>query len=136
LAPRNLDGEVEEEANRLLANLAHHVLEESEALTPVLHERVALRHRAQTDSVFQVVHLVEVVTPAAVDDAQHHTTLKLTHRGSAELLLTARVRVTGIREHLLQQEVARHATSRTGLREQLIDRDRDGVDRAKLGPER
>ena len=59
---------------------AHHVLEQREALALVLDQRVALRHRAQADAVLEVVHLVEVVAPAAVDHREHDAALELAHR--------------------------------------------------------
>ena len=38
-----------------------------------------LAHRAQVDALLQVVHLLEVLAPALVDDAQHHLTLDVAH---------------------------------------------------------
>ena len=49
------------------------------------------RHRPQADALLEVVHLVEVVAPAAVDNAEHHAALELAHRGGAERRLTAAV---------------------------------------------
>src|SRR6185295_7268297 len=73
----DLDLEVEEEADRLLADRTHHVLIQREALALVLDQRVALSHRAKSDAVFQVVHLVEVVTPAPIDHREHDSALEL-----------------------------------------------------------
>ena len=67
------------------------MLEHREALALVLDQRVALGHGAQADAVLQVVHLVEVVAPAAVDHREHDAALELAHGGRAELLLAALV---------------------------------------------
>ena len=85
----DIDLDVEEVADRLFLDRLVHRLEELEALALVLDQRVALGHRAQADALLEVVHLVEVLTPLAVEDRQHDATLDLTHDLLAQLLLTA-----------------------------------------------
>ena len=60
--------DVEQEADRLFFQCVEHAGEHVIALTLVLHQRVALRHRPQTDALLEVVHLVEVLAPLAVED--------------------------------------------------------------------
>ena len=49
-----------------------------------LDQRIALSHRAQADSIFEVVHLVKVVAPATIDYREHDATLELAHGGLSE----------------------------------------------------
>src|SRR6202044_3080873 len=65
-----LDRDVEQEADGLFFEALQHPGEHVKAFTLVLDQRVALRHRAQADALFEVVHLVEVLTPFPVDDVQ------------------------------------------------------------------
>ena len=61
--------------------LAEHL----EALALPLDQRVLLAHGPQVDALLQVVHLVEVLAPALVDDLQHDLALDLAHGLGAEL---------------------------------------------------
>src|SRR5690606_28984469 len=105
----DLDLEVEEEAAGLLANRAHHLLEHRVALALVLDERVALGHGTKADAVLRVVHRVEVITPATVDDREHHPALELAQRRAAQLLLAALVGELRVGDDLAADEVAVHA---------------------------
>ncbi len=87
----DLDLQVEQVADGLLLDAVHHRGEHVEALTLVLDQRVLLRHRAQADALLEVVHLVEVLTPLAVEDRQHDPALQLPHDLGAELGLTGLV---------------------------------------------
>src|SRR5690606_27248001 len=131
----HLDLEVEEEPYRLFTNLAHHRLVHGEALTLVLDQRVALGHRPQPDAVLEVVHLVEVVAPAAVDHREHHAALQLTHGRLTQRVGALLVGNTRVREQLAAQEVAGYPTARTRLVEYLVDRDRHREERAEFRPE-
>src|SRR5690606_9985370 len=55
--------QVEHQADGLLLQRVEHRIEHVEALTLVLHERIALGHRPQPDALLEVIHLVEVLTP-------------------------------------------------------------------------
>ena len=58
------------------AELGEHAL----ALARVLDERILLRHRAQVHALAQVVHVLEVLAPADVDDLEDHEPLELAHQ--------------------------------------------------------
>ena len=58
--------------------------EHLEAFALPLGERVLLAHRPEVDALLEVVHLLEVLAPTLVDDAQHHLALDLAHRVLAE----------------------------------------------------
>src|ERR1700730_8971642 len=75
-----LDRDVEQEADGLFFEAVQHPGEHVEALTLVLDQRVALCHRAQDDALLEGLHLVEVLTPLAVDDVQQDVAFQLTHR--------------------------------------------------------
>ena len=71
---------------------------------------ILLPHRPQVDALLEVVHLLEVLAPALVDDAQHHLALDLAHRLVAELVLAALVVAGGVVEHELADLVGRAGT--------------------------
>ena len=75
----------------LLLRGRHHRLEHVVALTLVLHLRVPLAVAPQADTLPEVVHLVEVLTPLVVEDGDEHQALELAHLLLADLLLTPRV---------------------------------------------
>jgi hypothetical protein len=116
---------VEEEADRLLLDPVHHRFEQLEALALVLHERVALGHRAQADALLEVVHLVEVLAPLAVQHREHDAALDLTHDLLAQGLSGAGRRRGGRRSQLLEERLARDRRPATGagrrLRSTVID---------------
>ena len=82
--------------HEVLGDAGHHRAEHLEALTLPLDERVLLAHRPQVDAALEVVHLLEVLTPALVDDAQHHLTLDLAEDLGTEFLLAALVVRRGV----------------------------------------
>src|SRR5262249_34386744 len=57
----------------------HHGFEHIEGLTLVLDERIFLAVTAKTDSLFEVVHIQQVVFPLLVEYAQHDHALVITH---------------------------------------------------------
>ncbi len=63
----------------------HHGGEQVETLALVLDQRLLLGERPQADALAQVVHLVEVLTPLAVEHGQQHPALELAHDLGAEL---------------------------------------------------
>ncbi|MPM11241.1 hypothetical protein SDC9_57580 [bioreactor metagenome] len=95
--------QVEQVADHLLHEGVHHRGEHLGALPLVLDQRIALRHRAQADALAQVVHLVEVLAPLAVQHGQQHPTLELTHGLGAELGLPGVVRLAGVGLEVLHQ---------------------------------
>ena len=65
----------------------HQVGEERERLVLVGDDRLDLGEPAQVDALAQVVHVVEVLAPAGVDDLQQQVALERAHELVAELLL-------------------------------------------------
>ncbi len=68
---------VEEREDDLLADRAAELLEHRVAFLRVLDERVLLGHRPQVHALAQVVHALEVLAPARVDDLEDHVALEL-----------------------------------------------------------
>ena len=79
------DLDVHHVAHEVLGDRLHHRPEHLVALALPLGERVLLTHRPEVDALLEVVHLLEVLTPALVDDAQHHLALDLAHHVGTEL---------------------------------------------------
>ena len=71
--------DVEQEADRLLLEPVEHADEHVVALALVLHQRIALRHGPQADALLEVVHLVEMLAPFAVQHIEQHVALELSH---------------------------------------------------------
>src|SRR6476661_2346561 len=83
----DLDLDVEDEARELLPDRLDQGGEHVEALVLVGDERVLLGEAAEVDALAQVVHVVEVLAPALVDDLEQAEALDLAHELGAELLL-------------------------------------------------
>ena len=79
--------DVEDEAGEVGPDAVHQVPEQLERLVLVGDQRLDLGEAAQADPVLQVVHVVEVLLPALVDDLQQQVALDLAHQLLAELLL-------------------------------------------------
>src|SRR5262249_39300662 len=75
----DLDLQVEQAADGFLLDALHHGGEQVVPLALVLDQRVALSHCPQADAFPQVVHLVQVLAPLAVEDREDHAALKLAH---------------------------------------------------------
>src|SRR5699024_7385771 len=76
---RLLHLQVEQIADHLVLDRLVHRLEQLVALPLVLHQRVALGHGPQPDALLEIVHLIEVLAPLAVQHREHHPALELTH---------------------------------------------------------
>src|SRR5262249_42073147 len=74
-----LNLEVEQAADGLFLDALNHLGEHVVALALVPHQRVTLSPGAQADAVPQVVHLVQVLAPLAVQHRQHDPPLELAH---------------------------------------------------------
>src|SRR5436190_1029546 len=111
---------VEERQHDLLVDRDAELPEHDVALVLVLDERVLLRHRTQVDALAQVIHSVQVLAPALVDDLEDHETLELTHQLGRQLLLLRGVRVAGVVLELLEERVARDLAE---ILAQLVDGD-------------
>src|SRR5918992_1848514 len=87
LAP-DLDLDVVDHAREVGPDRVHQVLEEREGLVLVRDDRLDLGEPAQVDALAQVVHVVEVLAPARVDELQQQVALDCPHDLVAELALT------------------------------------------------
>ena len=85
---RRDDADVVHERRDLIHDRAFHFLEHVQRFDLVLGERVALAVRAQVDAVAQHVHVVEVLHPLRVDDAEHDDFFELAHVLFAEQQLS------------------------------------------------
>ena len=133
----NGDLDVEQEADRLLLDGVHHGGEHVEAFALVLHQRVALTHGAQTDSLLQIVHFVEVLAPFTVHHRKQDAPLQLAHhrltgRPNPQSLLTAVVGLLRICLEFLC-EIVRGERAALGL--DRFERDADRIQGRKRGPE-
>src|SRR5918994_1719837 len=61
------------------------------AFVPVLDERILLRHGAEVDAFAEVIHVLEVLAPALVDDLEDHVALDLPRDLVAPRLRAVRV---------------------------------------------
>src|SRR3954468_11283692 len=91
----DLDLDVVDHAREVRPDGVHQVLEERERLVLVGDQRLDLGEPAQVDPLAQVVHVIEMLTPAVVDDLQQQEPLDLPHDLVAELLLAAVVELHG-----------------------------------------
>src|SRR5947207_2715573 len=131
----HLDLQVEQEADRLLLDALQHLAEHVEALALVLHQRVALRIGAQADALLEVVHLVEVLAPLAVDDREQDLALQFADRLCAEFLLAPVVRAVGVLQQLSGEELGLQRLGSARLVDDVLDRHADRVQLLEAGPE-
>src|SRR5215211_1855270 len=83
----DLDLDVEDEAGELLPDRVDQAPEHLEAVVLVGDDRLDLREPAQMDALAQVVHVVQVLAPALVDDLQQQVALERAHELLAQLRL-------------------------------------------------
>src|SRR3954447_6727656 len=79
--------DVEDHAREVRPDRVHEVGEQRERLVLVGDDRLDLGEPAQVDALAQVVHVVEVLAPAAIDDLQQQVALERAHQLRAELAL-------------------------------------------------
>jgi hypothetical protein len=65
----DLNLEVIDKPGGVFLDLAHHGAKHGESFALVLHQRITLSHGAKTNAILQIVHLIEVVSPATIDNA-------------------------------------------------------------------
>src|SRR3954451_4421351 len=92
----HLDLDVVDHPREVRPDRVHEVLEEREALVLVRHERVDLGEAAEVDALAQVVHVVEVLAPALVDDLEQQVALQSAHELLTELRLALVVERLGV----------------------------------------
>src|SRR5579872_5518383 len=81
------DLQEEQQADRLVLNAVHHVLEQREGLFFVFDQRVFLAVAPETNAFFEMVHREQVVFPLVVDDLEHDPALALAHQVRANEVL-------------------------------------------------
>src|SRR3954451_4302254 len=126
----DLDLDVVDHAREVGPDRVHQVVEEREGLVLVGHERLDLGEPAQVDALAQVVHVVEVLAPALIDDLEHEIALERAHELLAELglaLVVERHRVLG------EQPLELLAVDRRAV--DLVRAEVDLVDLLELDPE-
>ncbi len=131
----DLDLQVEQVADGLLLDALHHGVEHVEALALVLHQRVLLGHRPQADALLEVVHLVEVLAPLAVEHREDDASLQLTHDVGAEGVLALLVLLVDVVLDRLGDEVGGHARQVSGRLLQLLDGDLHRVELLEGAPQ-
>src|SRR3954452_17254391 len=92
----DLDLDVVDHPGEVRPDGVHEVREEGERLVLVGHERLDLGEPAEVDALAQVVHVVEVLAPALVDDLQQQVALQRAHELLAELVLALVVEPEGV----------------------------------------
>src|SRR5437763_1375600 len=132
----NLYLQVEQEADRFLLDAVEHLAEHVEAFALVLDQRVALGVGAQPDALLEVVHLVEVLAPLAVDDREQHLALQLAHGLRAQLLFALLVGGVRVLDQPGLEEVGIQLVgAAAGLLDHVLDRHADRVQLLEAGPE-
>src|SRR3954471_19587283 len=101
--PLDLDLDVEDEARELLPYRVDQPAEHLEAVVLVGDDRLDLREPAQVDALAQVVHVVQVLAPALVDDLEQDVALERAHELLAQLLLALVVGLDDVVLELLDQ---------------------------------
>src|SRR5262245_29427296 len=115
-----LDLRVEEEHQDLLADEPAELFEHRVPLAAVLDERILLRERAQVDALTEVVHVLEVLAPARVDDLEHDVPLDLARDLVAPLLLLLLVELERLGAEVLDEGLAAQLLE---VLAQLLDRE-------------
>ena len=102
----HLDRDVEEREDDLLPNRLPELLEEGVPLAAILDERVLLRERAEMNALAEVVHRLQVLAPALVDDLEDHVALDVAGELGGELLLPVGVRLERVLDELFGERLA------------------------------
>ena len=113
---------MEDHPREVAPDAVHQVAEQLERLVLVGDQRLDLREPAQVDALAQVVHVVQVLAPAVVDDLQQDVALQGAHQLGAQLLLALLVRVHDVRTELLDD---RGAVGLLGVELLRVERDRN-----------
>ena len=111
---------MEEREDDLLPDRLPELLEEGMPLAAVLDERVLLRERAEVNALAEVVHRLQVLAPALVDDLEDHVALDVAGELGGELLLPLGVRLERVVDELVGERLA---ALHVCLLVQLVDRD-------------
>src|SRR5690606_1939517 len=99
----------------------------------VLDQRVALRVGPEIDALAQVVHLVQVLAPLAVEHGEDDLALELTHDLFADLVLATVVRRLNVLAQPLDDPLTGHLGAASGLGLQLLEGDTHRVELTQRG---
>src|SRR5215217_4637192 len=102
-----LHRQIENKTNRLFPQRIQHGPEHVKAFTLVLNQRIALRQGTHSDALFEIVHLIKVLTPFTVYDRQQHMTLHIAHTAIAELAIDLSFAAVVRGECVFQQHLAK-----------------------------
>src|SRR4051794_21809077 len=126
----DLDFDVVDHPGEVGPDGVHEVLEEGERLVLVGDERLDLGEPAQVDALAQVVHVVEVLAPALVDDLQQQVAFERPHELLAQFLLALLVERQGV----LHQH-PRELRAIDAVAVDVLGGEVDVVDLVQLGPQ-
>src|SRR3954453_20965170 len=129
----DLDLDVEDHPREVRPDGVHQVGEQLERLVLVGDDRLDLGEPAQVDPLAQVVHVVEVLAPAVVDDLQQQEPLERAHQLVAELGLAAVVQGERVGRQALDQVLAVEVLAldhlgRERRRPDVVERDEQAVE--------
>ena len=124
---RRDDAHMVHERGDLIHDRRLHLLEHRERLDLVLDKRVALAVGAQVDALAQHVHVIEVIHPLLIDDAEHDDLFELAHILFAEHQLAVLVALLGNLLQFLLDLVAREH-----LELRLLEASLRGVDLLRI----
>ena len=97
--------DVEEQLHRLLLDGLDHLVVHLVAFTLVFDQRITLAHATQANAVLEVVHLVQMFAPLAVEHGEHDATLQRTQAIGAELGLEGLILRLGVVDEQLDHGV-------------------------------
>ena len=72
----DLDLDIEGVTDRFLLDAIHHGGEEVESFALIFHQGIALRHGPEADAIAQVIHLIQVLAPFAIEHGQDDLALQ------------------------------------------------------------
>src|SRR5690625_4811465 len=127
--------DVEHVADRFFLDRLCHREEHLVAVIAVFHKRLALGHRSQPDTVLEVVHLVQVLTPLAVEHGKQDPAFKLAHDLRGEFLFPVLVRDPCIRDEFGDEVLSVQAHEAAGLLNHFLRGDRNGEHLAQFAPQ-
>ena len=79
-----VDGDVEAVPYGLLSDISDHFLEHIETLICISHCRVKMSQSAQSDTLLKVVHSIDVIHPAVVNNPEHDHLFHFSHAVSPD----------------------------------------------------
>src|SRR5919198_814258 len=129
----DLDLDVVDHPREVRPDGVHQVLEERERLVLVGNDRLDLGEPAQVDALAQVVHVVEVLAPALVDDLQQQVALERAHELLAEVRLALvierrRLLDEALGELLAVELILHHLLRRHAHRPDVLERDEQALE--------